>query len=118
MFVVVYVYLSKVGEEDAVIALFEDWEQTHRDKVQGYISGDLLRNSENSRVFISIMRFESQKSAEAYDTDTKYDGWYQRLTSLLETAPTHTDYISEWRSPSRTETIPTHADQVHEQQAH
>src|SRR6266705_1860760 len=105
MFVVVYVYLSKVGDEDAVIALFEDWEETHRAKIQGYIKGKVLRNYENSREFISIMRFESQKSAEAYDTDTKYDGWYQRLTSLLETAPTHTDYIREWESPSHIETM-------------
>lgn len=98
MFVTVFTYLSKAGEEDAIIALYEDWEHNYRANVQGYLSGELLRNSENTRQFVVVMRFENQGSAQALQVECEHDGWYQRLMSLTEQAPTRTDYISEWQS--------------------
>lgn len=97
MFVTTVSYLSKAGQEDAIIALYEDWERTQGSKAQGFISGELLRNCEDTRAFMAIMRFESQESAQAYLLNREHDGWYQRLVSLTEKVSTHTNYISEWQ---------------------
>ena len=98
MFVTVFTYLSKAGEEDAFIALYEDWECSHRAKARGYLSGELLRNTKNTRQFVAIERFENQRSAQTHQIEREQDGWYQRLVSLTEQVPTRTDYISEWQS--------------------
>ena len=44
MFVTVSMYRAKAGEEDAIIALHEDWQRTLQSKARGYLSGELLRN--------------------------------------------------------------------------
>jgi len=61
MFVTVSTYLAKPGEEDAIAAIYEDWQRTYQTRVMGYLSGELLRKAEVPRVFLSIMRFESQE---------------------------------------------------------
>jgi hypothetical protein len=43
MFVTISSYRAKEGEEDAIIALYEDWERTLRSQAQGFLSGELLR---------------------------------------------------------------------------
>lgn len=48
MFVTISRYVAKNGEEDVLIALHQDWQRTWRTQAQGYISGELLRNSETS----------------------------------------------------------------------
>ncbi len=98
MFVTISSYLAKDGEEDAIIALHEDWEHTQRPQVQGYISGELLRNCKNTHAFIAILRFENWESAQAYRLDREQDGWYQRLVNLTEEVLPDIDYLSEWQS--------------------
>lgn len=98
MFVTISSYLAKDGEEDAIIALHEDWERTQRWQAQGYISGELLRNCKNTRAFIAILRFENRESAQAYRLAREQDGWYQRLLSLSEKVLPDIDYMSEWQS--------------------
>jgi len=98
MFVTISSYIAKEGEEDAIIALYEDWERTLRSQAQGFLSGELLRDSENARAFIAIMRFENWESAQAYCLDREHDGWYQRLVSLTEKVLTDINYIGEWQS--------------------
>jgi len=71
MFVTVSTYRAKAGEEDAIIALYEDWQRNPRSKAQGYLSGELLRNIEDLHEFIAIMRFENQTSAQVTENDPK-----------------------------------------------
>lgn len=96
--VIISSYVAKDGEEDAIIALHEDWERTQRPRAQGYISGELLRNCQNTRAFIAILHFENWESAQAYRRDREQDGWYQRLVNLTEEVLPDIDYLSEWRS--------------------
>lgn len=96
MFVTVSTYRAKAGEEDAIIALHEDWQRTMQSRVKGYLSGELLKKAEAPREFISIMRFESQESARALTNDPEQDAWYRRVASLSETVPTLTEYTSVW----------------------
>jgi antibiotic biosynthesis monooxygenase (ABM) superfamily enzyme len=97
MFVTVSTYKAKAGEEDAIIALHEAWQRHQQPDARDYLSGELLRNVKASREFIAIMRFESQEAAQALTNDPKREAWYQRLVSLTEDAPIHTEYTSEWQ---------------------
>ena len=96
MFVTVSAYRAKAGEEDAIIALHEDWQRHQQPDARGYLSGELLRNVMDSREFIAIMRFENQESAHALANDREQDAWHRRVVSLTENVPVLTGYISEW----------------------
>ncbi len=98
MFVTISSYLAKDGEEDAIIALYEDWERTQQSQAQGYISGEFLRSCENMRAFIAILRFENRESAHTYRLAREQDGWYQRLVNLTEKVLPDIDYMCEWQS--------------------
>ena len=99
MFVTVSVYRAKAGEEDAVIALHEDWQRHQRPNARGYLSWELIRNGKASRECIAIMWFESQEAAQALTNDPEREVWYQRLESLTEDTPIRTEYTSEWQAP-------------------
>ena len=98
MFVIVSTYRAKVGEEDAIIALHEDWQRKQGLNVKVYISWELLRNIETPYEFIVITHFESEELARAMADDLNQDAWYSRLVSLLEQGPEDTRCISEWRA--------------------
>ncbi len=96
MFVIISTYLVRTGEEDAIIALHEDWQRNQRPQVGGFLSAELLRNSENSREFLSIMCFESEEFVRQLTKNSEQDTWQQRLTSLAEKKPIFCKYTSEW----------------------
>ena len=98
MFVTVSMYRARAGEEDAVIALHEDWQRNQQAKAQGYLSGELLRNTQAPREFVAIMRFENRAFAQALANDPERSAWYRRLVSLVENVPALTEYTREWPS--------------------
>jgi len=98
MFVTVSTYYARNGEEDAVIALHEDWQRNQRFKVQGNLSGELLRSVEDPHAFIAILRFESQEAAQALANDPEQAAWHQRLASLTERISIPSEYKSEWQA--------------------
>jgi antibiotic biosynthesis monooxygenase (ABM) superfamily enzyme len=96
MFVTVSIYRAKAGEEDAVIALHEYWQRNQQARSQGYLSGELLRNTQAPREFVAIMRFENQAFAQALANNPERNAWYRRLVSLVESMPVLTEYTREW----------------------
>jgi heme-degrading monooxygenase HmoA len=96
MFVTVSAYRARTGEEDAIIAIYENWQLDQKLRARGYLSGELLRNVQDPRQFIVIMRFENQESAHALANDPEQDAWYQRVVSLTDNIPTLIEYTSEW----------------------
>lgn len=90
-------YLARAGEEDAIIALYEDWHRTQFPKVKGGVSGELLRSVEDPRQFVSIIHYESRESALALTSDPEQHAWLQRLASLAEQAPVLSEYKCEWQ---------------------
>jgi len=96
MFVTVSTYKAKPAEEDAIIALHEAWQRHQQTQAKGYLSGELLRGINDSRQFITIMRFESQEFAHALTNDPEQKAWYQRLISLTESARGMDEYTHEW----------------------
>lgn len=96
MFITVCIYRARAGEEDAVVALHEDWQRTQRQKARGYVSGELLESIEHPRLFIGITRFESQEAAQAVTEDPDYVAWFRRVASLTEEEPALAGYHSAW----------------------
>lgn len=96
MFVTVSAYQAKAGEEDAIIALYEDWQHSMQPRVHGFLSGELLRQVDDSRVFIAIMRFVNYESALALANDPEQNTWYRRVMSLTEIVPVFTEFTREW----------------------
>ncbi len=96
MFVTVSIFRAKAGEEDAVIALHEDWQRNQQGKAQGYLSGELLRNIQTPSAFVAIMRFENPAFAQELANNLEQNAWYGRLVSLVENVPVLTEYTREW----------------------
>ena len=94
MFVTIHKYQARAGEEDAIIALHENWQRTLQPRAEGYLSGSLLRNVENLQEFVSILYFESQEAAEGLANNPEQGAWYQRVVSLTDDMPTTIRYIS------------------------
>ena len=97
MFVTVFAYRVKSGQEEAIIALHDEWERDRFPKAKGYVSGELLRDIRNERSFITIARFESAEAAQAVADAPEQDAWYRRLVNLIEQEPIFTDCDIEWR---------------------
>jgi heme-degrading monooxygenase HmoA len=98
IFVIVSTYRAKAGEEDAIIALHEDWQRKQGFKAKVYLSWELLRNTEAPSEFIVIAYFESEELARAMVDDLNQDAWYLRLVSLVEERPACTTYEGAWRA--------------------
>ena len=96
MFVTVSSYSARIGDEDAIIALHEDWEVNQRSEIKGFLSGELLREIGDSNKFIVIMRFENREAAQALANDSEYEAWCRRLLSLTN-ASRFTMCTSEWQ---------------------
>ena len=97
MFVIVSTYRAKVGEEDAVIALHEDWERNQSSRAKSYLSWELLRKDGTPREFITVAHFTSKELAQTAISDLELDAWYTRLVSLVEGGLVNTDCTSEWQ---------------------
>ena len=97
MFVTMFSYQAKAGQEEAIIALHDEWERDRLPRTKGYVSGELLRDIRDSRRFISIARFESAEAAGATSSTPEQDAWYRRLVNLTEQEPVFTDCDIEWR---------------------
>lgn len=97
MFITVYSYHAKAGQEQAVIALYDEWKRDRLPKTKGFVSGELLRDIRDSRSFISIARFENAEAANAVADAPEQDAWYRRLVNLTEQEPVFTDCDIEWR---------------------
>ena len=96
MFVTLSAYRTRTNEEDALIAIFENWQDDKQLRAKGYLSGELLRSVEDPRQFIAIRRFENREAAQALANDPEQDAWYRRIVSLTENAPVLNEYIREW----------------------
>jgi heme-degrading monooxygenase HmoA len=97
MFVTIHTYRARAGEEDAIIALHEDWMRRHAHHTAGYVSGELLVDVHDPQRFVGIARYESEATAQALANDPEHAAWRHRLASLTRTAPDFAAYHSAWR---------------------
>jgi heme-degrading monooxygenase HmoA len=97
MYVMVRVLRARVGEEDAIIALHEDWRHTLYPGASGYVSGELLQDVTEPQVFIEITRYESEAAALVVASDPEYVAWQRRLDSLTVGEPSSAIFVSMWQ---------------------
>ena len=105
MFVLVTICCVRVGEEDAMIALHENWRRHQQVMARGFISSELLRTVKGSREFLAIMRFESRECAQACMDDPGYQLWYRCVASLSEEMPVFAAYNPSGTRKRRDETF-------------
>lgn len=104
MFVTVFTYRARAGEESSVVALFDEWQRDRLPKVSGFQSGEVLRSIKDPQQFISIARFDSEAASQATANSPEQDSWYRKLVSLTEAEPVFTDCTVAQRTESRQET--------------
>ncbi len=92
MYVIMYTYRAKVGEEDAIIALHEDLQHSQTMPASPCDSWKLLRNEKVPREFLSIAKFANEDLAQEAIKALDRNAWYSRLLSLLERRPTRKNY--------------------------
>ena len=98
MFVTILTFRARSGEEDAVVALHEDWEHHRRQRANGYLSGQLLIDKGDPRSFIVITHYAHQAAAQAALCDPEHDAWDRRLASLAEGEPSRMDCRLAWQT--------------------
>jgi hypothetical protein len=90
MLVIVSTYRARTGEEDAIIALHEEWQRSQNANTALYHSWVLLRKIDAPREFISIAQFADERQAQVATKALEKDAWYGRLVSLIEVGPAQT----------------------------
>lgn len=98
MFVTVYTFQARPGAEDAVVALFDEWQRDRRAFAKDFVSAELLRDARDPGHFISLASFESEHALRALAETAQQDAWYRKLIALTEREPVFTDCEVEWRS--------------------
>ncbi len=96
MYVTMRVYRAREGEEDAIVALHEDW-QRRRARTGGCLSDELLHDTHDPRLFIAIARYESADAAAAAAQDPEYAAWQHRLASLCQSVPECGEFQTLWQ---------------------
>lgn len=106
MYVTVFTYRVRPGQEDIAIALHEEWERQRGSRVAGYLGGELLVSQADPCQFIDIARFADEAAARANANDSEQDAWYRRLVSLLEAEPVFTDCSVAWQPATAAQAVP------------
>jgi len=84
MYLVLWRFRPVVGREDEfklAYGPFGKWARLFR-REQGYLGTELLRRSESSREYLTLDRWESRATYEAFRARWSYE--YRRLDHLLE----------------------------------
>ena len=106
----VYVTLTngraRPGEEDAIVALHEDWVR-RRSGDAGLLSSEILVDPADPRAFIALSHFVDQAAAERSLGDPEHNAWRRRLASLSEANLIQRDMVSLWRASALPSAVPT-----------
>jgi len=97
---------ARPGEEDAIVALHEDWVR-RRSGDAGLLSSEILVDPADPRAFIAISHFADQAAAERSLGDPEHSAWQRRLASLSETPLVQRDMLSLWRASALPSAVPT-----------
>jgi len=97
---------ARQGEEDAIVALHEDWVR-RRSSDAGLLSSEILVDPADPRAFIAISHFVDQASAERSMDDPEHSAWRRRLASLSEAHLVQRDMLSLWRASALPSAAPT-----------
>lgn len=106
MFITLSIYHARPGEEDAILALHEEWQRDTLQKCGGFISGELLCSTSQQRTYIAIVRFESEDAYKSVAADWDREFWYSRLLSMVEPNPIVVTCRTDWQVDRGIDTSP------------
>jgi len=82
---------AKLGREQKLIAVFQDWERERKPQTPGAIGGFLFKPDEKPDEFIGVAVFQDKHSYLANAANPAQDAWYKELRELLVSDPTWED---------------------------
>ena len=94
------------GDEDAVVALHEEWVRRCASK-SGLLSSEILVDPVDPQVFVAISHFADRAAAERSLDDPEHSAWRRRLATLSEAQLVQRDMLSLWRAGSPPPSSPT-----------
>lgn len=97
---------ARPGEEDAIVALHEDWVR-RRSADAGMLSSEILVDPDDPCAFMAISHFVDQAAAESSLRDPEHSAWRFRLASLSEVSIVRRDMVSVWRATELPASAPT-----------
>jgi quinol monooxygenase YgiN len=106
VFVMLVAGRARLGEEDAIIALHEDWVR-RRSADGGLLSSEILVDPADPPTFLAISHFLDRDAAERSWTDPEHAAWRRRLASLSEAQLAQREMLSLWRASSLPSEAPT-----------
>jgi hypothetical protein len=89
MYGTVFRLQPKIGTEDEVVRLVEQWGRDRGPKVKGFRSSYLYSLDSGGMVGVAV--FDSKEAYQANAEDPEQDRWYRRLRELLESDPEWND---------------------------
>jgi quinol monooxygenase YgiN len=97
---------ARPGEEDAIVALHEDWVR-RRSGDAGLLSSEILVDPAEPCAFIAISHFIDQAAAERSLRDPEHSAWRRRLATLSEANLVQRDMLSLWCAAELPSAVPT-----------
>lgn len=89
MYGTVFRIQPKLGTEEEIIRLMEQWDRERRPKVKGVVATYLYRLDQGG--MMGAVVFQDKETYEANANDPEQDRWYRRLRELLEADPEWND---------------------------
>ena len=75
------------GERQAVIDVFQRWEQERKSQVKGFVRSVLVSKYSDADEFMATVVFESKENYDANSNSPEQGAWYTELRSHLTADP-------------------------------
>ncbi len=81
----------KPGEEQAVIALMDEWKRERASKASGFSNGYVYREDVKPETLNLVVAFDSQQDYQGNAESPEQDRWFQQVRSHLVDDPVWED---------------------------
>jgi antibiotic biosynthesis monooxygenase (ABM) superfamily enzyme len=98
VFVMVISYRARAGEQDAIVALHENWRLMVGTDLPGCLGGELVCSKNDPLAFATIARFTDEAAAHALAFNPAHRSWFHRAASMCEVAPVIFSGTTAWSS--------------------
>ncbi len=85
MFITVYSYHARRGQEQKILSLYREWQ--HMLENSSLITTDLLTNIQDPAEMMMLARFPDEDAAWAIADTDQHRALYTRLVGMTETGP-------------------------------
>ena len=91
MYGTIFQLKAKPGQEEKLVEVFKEWEDTRKPNTQGAVATCLMKKDEGSDEFIGVAIFSNKDTYRANAEDPAQDIWYRKMRELLESDPVWND---------------------------